>query len=406
MKDTIFSPADILLPDYTQDSPLWKCWSVIACDQHSSEMQYWDSAAGIVGDAPSTLNLILPEAYLETPKADEQKDKIKRTMLDVGTPLRRFDDALIYVERDLPGAGTRRGLLGRLDLEYYDYARDTDSAVRPTEQTVVDRLPPRVKVREKARYELPHTMVFADKFDEVMDFLTDRRAEMEKLYDFELMLGGGHLTGYLVEGEILRQTVKRIADYEASFTNNSMTYAVGDGNHSLAAAKLHYESHKGVPGYESSRWTLCEIVDVRDSAIVFEPIYRTVMTDDVGAFLSALSKICGEGEQRVTCITAEGEQEFSFAAPDHALTVGTLQNFIDRYIADHPETKCDYIHGEDAVRRLGAKPGHIGFIFRGVAKDELFTYVDTNGVLPRKAFSMGDSLSKRYYTEMRQIQKA
>lgn len=406
MKDTIFSPADILLPDYAGDSPLWKCWSVIACDQHSSETQYWDNAARIVGNAPSTLNLILPEAYLDTPKADEQKERIKRTMLDVGTPLRRFDDALIYVERDLPGAGIRRGLVGRLDLEYYDYTPDTNSAVRPTEQTVVDRLPPRVKVREKARYELPHTMVFADNFGNVMDFLTSSRDGMTKLYDFELMLGGGHLTGYLVEGELLEETVRRIADYEASFSDNAMTYAVGDGNHSLAAAKLHYESHKGVAGYESARWTLCEIVDVRDSAIVFEPIYRTVMTDDVDAFLSALSSHCGEGDQKILCITADGEKELAFSAPDHALTVGTLQNFIDSYIAAHPDTRCDYIHGEDAVRRLGQKPGYIGFIFRGVAKNELFPYVDANGVLPRKAFSMGDALSKRYYTEMRQIQKA
>lgn len=406
MKETIFSPADILLPDYPHDSSLWKSWSVIACDQHSSEMQYWDSAAEIAGDSPSTLNLILPEAYLDTPKAEAQKEKIKNTMLDVGTPLRRFDDALIYIERELPGAGIRRGIVGRLDLEYYDYTPDAVSAVRPTEQTVVDRLPPRVKVREKARYELPHTMVFADKFDSVMDFLTAHRDDMTKLYDFELMLGGGHLTGYLVDGEILKETVSRIADYEASFAGDAMTYAVGDGNHSLAAAKLHYESHKGVEGYESARWTLCEIVDVRDSAIIFEPIYRTVMTSDVDAFLTALSDICGEGEQKVTCITAEGERQFAFAAPDHALTVGTLQNFIDRYIAAHPDVKCDYIHGEDAVRRLGSKPGYVGFIFRGVAKEELFPYVDTNGVLPRKAFSMGDSLSKRYYTEMRQIQKA
>lgn len=405
MKETIFSPADILLPDYQSDAPLWTKWSVIACDQHSSEVQYWHDAADIVGDDPSTLNLILPEAYLGTPEAEAQKDRIRSAMQDVGVPLRRYDDAFVYVERSLPGAGMRRGIVGRLDLGYYDYRPDTVSAVRPTEQTVIDRLPPRVRVREKARYELPHTMVFADRFGGVMDFLTAHRDSMPKLYDFDLMLGGGHLTGYLVDGAILAQTVENIAQYESSFGSDEMVYAVGDGNHSLAAAKLHCEAHRGLPGFESARWTLCEIVDVTDPSIVFEPIYRTVMTDDTDAFLTALSEICGAGDQSVTCITPEGERSFSFAAPDHALTVGTLQNFIDRYIEGHPGTSCDYIHGEDSVRRLGAKAGHIGFLFRGVSKSELFPYVDKNGVLPRKAFSMGDALSKRYYTEMRQIKK-
>lgn len=418
MKETVFSPADVLLPDYAPDSPMWAKWSVIACDQHTSEIEYWHEASALVGDAPSTLNLMLPEAYLESGEEEAHKAKIRAAMSDPGVALRRFGDVLVYVERTLPGVGVRRGIVGRLDLEKYDYAPGSKSPIRPTEQTVVDRLPPRVKVRENATYELPHTMVFANAGGRITGFLAQRRDQMEKLYDFELMLGGGHLCGWLVDGEILEQTVEMIAEYESAVPEGAMSYAVGDGNHSLAAAKVHYEATKGLPGHESARYTLCEIVDVTDGAIVFEPIYRRIKTlGDPAPFFAkffealseAATEITGseapEGSQSVTTVSDGVERTFVFNAPDHALVVGTVQNLLDRFVAANPETKLDYIHGADTVRRIGRKPGRIGFLYRGVAKEELFDYVEKNGVLPRKAFSMGDSLSKRYYTELRRIKK-
>ena len=417
MESTVFSPADVLLPDYAPDSPLWTKWSVIACDQHTSEIEYWREVADLVGGAPSTLDLILPEAYLGTPDEAAQNERIAAAMKDPGVKLARYENSLVYVERTLPGVGVRRGIVGKLDLEKYDYAAGSKSAIRPTEQTVVDRLPPRVKVRETARYELPHTMVFSNAGGAITAFLASRRSETPPLYDFELMKDGGRLRGWLVEGEVLAQTVAMIAEYEANVPEGAMAYAVGDGNHSLAAAKAHYEATKGVAGRESARYTLCEIVDVTDPAIVFEPIYRRIKTlgeiaPFFDAFFSALSaeatEIEGEvpdGAQSITTVTADGERTFVFNSPDHALVVGTLQNFLDRFAASHPETLIDYIHGEGAVRRIGKKPGRIGFLYRGVAKEELFPYVGKNGVLPRKAFSMGDSLSKRYYTEMREIMR-
>lgn len=418
MKDTVFSPADVLLPDYASDSPMWQKWSVIACDQHTSEIEYWHEVSAIVGDAPSTLYLMLPEAYLETDEAKAHGEKIRAAMEDPGVALRRFGDVLIYVERDLPGVGVRRGIVGRLDLEKYDYGAFSKSPIRPTEQTVVDRLPPRVKVRESARYELPHTMVFANAGGAITAFLSAHTGEMEKLYDFELMLGGGRLRGWLVSGVTLETTIEMIAEYENAVPDGAMAYAVGDGNHSLAAAKVHYEATKGKEGYESARYTLCEIVDVTDPAIVFEPIYRRIKTlDDPEPFFkaffemlgSAATEITGSGvsddKQWVTTVNDGTERTFVFNEPDHALVVGTVQNLIDRFAASYPGTKVDYIHGADTVRRIGRKPGRIGFLYRGVAKEELFDYVEKNGVLPKKCFSMGDSLSKRYYTELRQIKK-
>jgi uncharacterized protein (DUF1015 family) len=397
---------------------MWVKWSVIACDQHTSEVEYWHEASGIVGDAPSTLNLMLPEAYLETDEAETHKDRIRAAMADPGVELRRFGDVLVYVERTLHGVGVRRGVVGRLDLERYDYTPGSKSVIRPTEQTVVDRLPPRVKVREKARYELPHTMVFANAKGAITGYLASQKEKMEKLYDFELMLGGGHLCGWLVDGEILEKVTDMIAEYEASVPDGAMAYAVGDGNHSLAAAKVHYDATKGIEGHESARYTLCEIVDVTDEAIVFEPIYRRIKTLEdpepfFRAFFDMLEKEATEitgsvvpaDRQWVTTINDGVERTFVFNEPDHSLVVGTVQNLIDRFAASYPGTKVDYIHGADTIRRIGKRPGRVGFLYKGVAKQELFEYVEKNGVLPKKAFSMGDSLSKRYYTELRQIKK-
>ena len=414
MPEQIFSPADILLPPYGPDSGDWEKWSVIACDQFTSEKEYWDKVRGTVNYAPSAFDLILPEAFLNTDEEEPHRKRIAESMNYLGGFLKKYPSSLVYVERTLKGCcvypdgtrcdGVRRGIVGKIDLECYDYTSGSASAVRPTEATVLDRIPPRMKIRGESAYELPHAMVFTDGALGIFDMLDSAKDRMTKLYDFELMLGGGHIAGYLIEGELLDLTVSKIAEYENSFTGDApVVYAVGDGNHSLAAAKAHYEATKGKAGYEAARWALCEIVDIAEDSIEFEPIYRIVKNCDRADLICELEKLSGDGEQKVTVVSGGEERELSFAGATHALTVGTLQNFIDAYVKAHPGTECDYIHGAGSLRSLAAQDNAVGFLFDGLKKEELFPYVQANGVLPRKTFSMGDSYSKRYYTEARQI---
>lgn len=406
MKDLIFSPADILLPNYSADSAEWTKWSVIACDQFTSEKEYWDKVRENINYAPSAFDLILPEAFLKTPNEEKHKVRIAESMGYLDGFLKKYENSLVYVERTLPGIGIRRGIVGKIDLEKYEYAAGSASAVRPTEATVLDRIPPRMKIRGESAYELPHVMVFTDGASEIISKLTASKESMEKLYDFELMLNGGHIAGYLISGELLEKVVSAISAYESSFDGeNPVIYAVGDGNHSLAAAKAHYEAKKGEIGYEASRYALCEIVDISESSIEFEPIYRIVKGCDTADMISELEKLSGEGTQKVCAIVGGVEKEFAFADATHALTVGTLQNFLDEYVKSHPEAECDYIHGVESLRALSTEEGVVGFLFDGMEKEELFPYVQTNGVLPRKTFSMGDSYSKRYYTEVRRIKE-
>ena len=226
MKETFFSPADILLPPYTPDDPAWCKWSVIACDQFTSEKQYWDSVAKITEGAPSAYSLILPEAYLGSEAEEVHKKTIAASMDTVGTFLKKYENVMVYVERTLEGAGVRRGLVGKLDLEKYDYSASSISPVRATEATVLERIPPRCRIRASSPFELPHVMVFADDKGGIISSLASRKNEMKKLYDFDLMLGGGHITAYLVDGEILRALLCNIADYEAE-KSGSVVYAMG-----------------------------------------------------------------------------------------------------------------------------------------------------------------------------------
>lgn len=409
MESTIFSPAGILLPRFPVGDEGWKKWSVIACDQFTSEKEYWEKVKEIAGSDPSALNLILPEAFLQTPMEEAHRQSIRKSMAKLPELMREFPDALIYVERTLPGGSVRKGLVGKLDLEKYDYAKGKASAIRPTEATVLERIPPRMKIRSESDYELPHVMVFCSAGNALTGAAEARKTELTKLYDFDLMLGGGHLTGYLLSGEAKRETLAAVEAYEASFTGpDALIYAVGDGNHSLAAAKAHYEAHKGEPGYENARYALCEIVDIADEAIEFEPIYRIVRNCDPNELLSVLSENAQSGKQNCTqqvkAICKAGEKIFSLR-PTHALTVGTLQNLIDAFLASHPGAECDYIHGVDSLKSLANAENTVGFLFDGMKKSELFPYIGQkqNGVLPRKTFSMGSSYSKRYYTEVRKI---
>ena len=402
---TIFSPADILLPGYNETDERWQSWSVIACDQFTSEPAYWEKAEEIIKASPSTLDYILPEAYLETEKEKAAAEKIAENMKTAAEKLKKFDNSMIYVERTLPDGRIRRGIVGKIDLEAYDFTPDSASPVRATEKTVVERIPPRVAVRKAATVELPHIMVFVDdekeKLTENLSFIKNK---LTKLYDFELMLGGGRAAGWLIDGEPLSDLLSRIEEYESS-KKGGVVYAVGDGNHSLASAKAHYENIKKELGDAAkdhpARFALAEIVSLRDESIEFEPIYRILKNCDPADVLSEMSKT-GESGKTVTAVTKNGREEYP-APAGHPLTVGALQQFIDSYVSTHPGVTCDYIHGEDTLVSLAQADNTVGFLFDGVEKSELFGYVTSNGTLPRKTFSMGEAKSKRYYLEARKI---
>lgn len=398
---TIFSPAAMLLP---QDPSRF---AVIACDQFTQDPTYWKACRDFISSAPSALDYILPEAYLGTPLEDTQKEVIREHMRAFTPEAMIPYDGLVYVERTLPGGAIRTGIVGKLDLEAYDYTKGSRSPIRATEETVLERIPPRCRIREEAAIELPHILVLVDDAA-LFAMLRDTRDTLATLYDCELMEGGGHIRGYAVTGAVLARTMEEIAAYEAAHADG-VVYAMGDGNHSLAAAKAHYENLKKSLGDAAkahpARYALCEITGLSEPSLVFEPIYRVLTGCDPADVLSALHKVTkpGDGSETITVLCGDYTETLHFTAPTHALTVGSLQDFLDDYKKAHPGVSCDYIHGEDALRALAKAENTIGFLFDGMAKDELFPYVAAHGTLPRKTFSMGEAKSKRYYLEARVI---
>jgi len=410
MKKTVFSPADILLPPYSPADERWNKYAVIACDQFTSEPEYWQKAEDIVKEELSALGLVLPEAYLETDREEEQKNVVRRNMKSVAERLALHENCLVYVERTLPGGALRRGIVGKLDLCEYDFSPDSHSAVRATEQTVVERIPPRVSVRREAQIELPHVMIFAnDRERRLIEPLTLLKNGMPLLYDFPLMLGGGQIRGYKIEGELLCRVMEAVSEYESG-VKDGLVYAMGDGNHSLASAKAHFEELRAVLGEEKAmthpaRYALVEMVNLFEDSIEFEPIYRILTGEGALGFadhLARLSEPEDDGGQQVTVVLGEKAVSVKLSAR-HALTVGSLQILIDEYINNNPKTKCDYIHGLDSLSALCKEEGSVGFVFPGVQKEDLFAYVAENGTLPRKTFSMGTAEEKRYYIEGRKI---
>ena len=405
---TLFSPADICLPKLQlSQKDEWTKWAVIACDQFTSDPGYWENAAQIRKGSASALDLVLPEAFLGTDVEKQHKAAIARHMAEVEFAVYR--DSLIWVERKLPDGRVRQGILGKIDLEKYDYSVGSVSAVRATEATVLDRIPPRRAIREAAVYELPHVLLLIDDKNGLFQRIAAKKKEFETLYEFDLMLGGGSIAGSRIYGDALNDITDWIAEYETSVVGD-LIYAVGDGNHSLASAKAFYEKVKAEHGDAAldhpARYALVELTALQSRALDFEPIYRVVTDCDVNDFLAELNQIAGEKKrcaQTVRLITAAEDRELSFLKKSHSLTVGTLQNFIDTYIENHPGVKCDYIHDEEALMDLAKRENSVGFLFGGMKKNELFPYVQKNGTLPRKTFSMGEARSKRYYIEARKI---
>lgn len=413
MDETIFSAATVALPPFAPQDAQWESWSVIACDQFTSEPAYWEQVQAIAGDSPSAYHLILPEAYLGTEQEARHRRQITEHMEKLDDWLCRLPDTLIYLERTLPDGKIRRGLIGKFDLEAYDYHTGSGSFIRATEATVLERIPPRCAIRQASAYELPHVMAFyTDPEQRILQPILRERDHLRCVYQTRLMLGGGFAAGYALEGAVLRQVLTEIALYEAGRrAAGGLGYAIGDGNHSLAAAKAHYENQKKrlgeAAGTHASRYALVELVSLEDEAIQFEPIYRLVTGCAKEELLSAFSSVVQEDDgtgQQITVVTAEGKQSFSFRHPTHSLTVGTLQDFLDSYKETHPQLVCDYIHGEASLCELAKAEDAVGFLFAGMKKEELFPYVEQGKVLPRKTFSMGEAKSKRYYLELRKIE--
>ena len=413
-----YKSADILLPDFKKHKA--EKWSVVACDQFTSEPEYWHSAEELVGDAPSTLNMILPEVYLE--ETEDRIEKINECMKKYASELLcEHPDAMIYVRRTQSDETVRHGIVMAIDLEAYDYKKGATALIRATEATVIERIPPRVAIRRNASLELPHVMLLVDDpSDNVFSALRDKKIS-DAIYDFELMMGGGHITGCMLsdaDKENVSAALDALITPEAmaeKYGNSSLApllFAVGDGNHSLATAKATYEEIKAKLGNAAvdhpARYALVEVVNIHDESLKFEPIYR-IMTDvDADDVLSSLAAyidtLDGTAEpQEIDYIYAGKEGSLTVSAPKQQLTVGTLQIFIDEYIKSHEGVKVDYIHGEDSVKTLAQKPNSIGFMFDGMAKSQLFKTVIFDGALPRKTFSMGHAVDKRYYLECRKI---
>ena len=412
-------------------------WAVIACDQYTSDPAYWAEVRRYVGTSPSTLDLILPEVYLTDPEVETRIKEINRRMQTylqekILVPLA---PGLILVDRRTPHVPSRKGLLLAIDLEKYDYRPGSKSLIRPTEETIADRLPPRLKIRTGAALELPHILLLLDDPDRtVIEPLFAQKTKLTPIYDFELMMNGGHLTGYhLTDPQLLAETFAGLArlitpaataaKYGAG--EEPFLFAVGDGNHSLATAKAYWEKVKAETADPAAlashpaRYCLVEVVNLYDEGVVFHPIHRLLFNVDPEEFLRELQSALpcrvttAPGNGPVPPVPA-GSRCFPFVSRtisgkitlDEAagkLLVAAVQAFLDGYLRRHPATRIDYTHGTEATRKLAAQPGNLGLFLPPLPKEELFPTVVRDGALPRKTFSMGEAEEKRFYFEARRI---
>ena len=426
-KTPCFSPAHILLP--SEQIPVGQ-WGCVACDQFTSDRSYWEKAAQAAAGGPSTLDLILPEVYLEEDDVDARISAIHAAMDDyTRNVLTRAVDGFIYVERTEQSGRVRQGLVGKIDLEAYSYAEGAVPAIRPSEHTVESRIPPRMAVRRGARLETPHIMMLADDPGcTLIEPIGEKKEQLRKVYEGDLMLNGGHIAGWAVEDPALLAQIDSAlnalgsqeafdARYPQAKGGAPLTLAVGDGNHSLATAKACWEELKKTLTPEQAenhpaRWCLAEVCNVHSPAIEIEPIHRVLFNVDCATVLlslitwsdSNMAGCCfgGSKKQPFTLAGPHMANVLSFEDPTEPLTVGTIDDFISDYIERHPEAKVDYVHDEPAVRAL-CKQGAVAFLMPPFAKSDLFRGVVMGGVLPRKTFSMGHAEEKRYYIECRKI---
>ena len=414
------SKADILLPKNAD----MKKWSVVACDQYTSEPDYWTEVENIVGDSPSTYNLVLPEIYLEN---DDVEERIKTVNNNMNNYISEgvfscYNSSYIYVERTQKNGLIRKGIIAAVDLEDYDYTRGSKSAIRATEGTVAERIPPRLKVRLNAKLELPHVMLLIDDDKKrIIEHIGENKSSMKKVYDFDVMMDSGHLCGWLLTDELadyLETEIAKLSDLSAFNSKYDVSeeyplvFAVGDGNHSLATAKEYYNITKEKIGDKAlsspARYALAEIVNLHDDSLVFEAIHRVVFDIDVSDFENKIQGACelvddDAADGQIFYLVADSNiKKYRIKNPTANLTVGSIQNFIDNYISQNGG-RVDYIHGDDVVKELCEKHKACGIILDAMDKGDLFKTVIIDGALPRKTFSMGDACDKRFYNEARII---
>lgn len=415
-----FSPADILVPAVKEPEK----WSVVACDQYTSQPEYWRETADIVGSAPSALNLVFPEIYLKDADFDARISRINEHMnqyINDGL-FKENTGSYFYIERTVANGKVRRGLIGKIDLTQYDYNKGSESLIRATEGTVLERIPPRVKIRENAPLELPHVMLLIDdETDAVIGRAAAKKNTYEQVYDFNLMQGGGNIKGWRLNNDAAAEVdlaLKVLEDRTAFEKKYGVTgkkvlqFAVGDGNHSLATAKECYNRLTANLTPEEAinhpaRYALVELVNLHDPALEFEAIHRVVFGINPEHLLNELFKhyecVYGAAEgQSFDYVTKGNFGAITVKNPASALAVGTLQLFLDDYLARFGG-KIDYIHGKDVTESLAREDGNIGFILPAMEKPDLFKTVILDGALPRKTFSMGEACEKRFYLEARRI---
>lgn len=396
----LLNKADILVPKNIDFAK----WSVVACDQYTSEREYWDRVSDYVGDEPSTLKLVYPEAYLS--EGDSRIEKINSEMkkyLDGGI-FTEFKNALIYTERTLAGGRKRCGIIGAVDLEEYDFSKGSKSRIRATEGTVEERIPPRVKIRENAPLELPHVIILIN--DDKKSIIPEN-PEGEIIYDFELMENGGHLRGYVLSDKDSNEIIEKINVYAKNAKDN-LAFAVGDGNHSLATAKTCWENiKKNLTDEEKknhpARYCLAEIENIYDESLEFEPIHRVLFDVDPEKVVSELKDFSPADEKnghKIEYVYGDKKGEIYLDKNEYKLAVGAVQKFID-----NAGYEVDYIHGEDTVLELSKEDERLGIILPKPSKADLFESVIKDGALPRKTFSMGEANEKRFYFEAKRIQQ-
>lgn len=415
--EKIFVPGDILLP---KDADM-ALWSVIACDQFTSQPEYWDGLDKKIGDNPSTLRLMLPEAYLEIRDESVETEKINAAMEDYlsGGVFETVENSFIYAQRDMTVGEKRRGILGLIDLEAYDYKAEAKTPVRCTEGTVESRLPPRVRVRRDAALEMPHVVVLTDDPGWTM---FQGLEEGEILYDFDLMDGGGHIIGRRITGELAEKVQAAFAslcDKEyveekyALSGREPVVIAMGDGNHSLATAKLCWEDIK--PRLSESerkthpaRYSLVELVNIHDKSIVFEPIHRVIFETDTDKFFAEAEEYFksisrGNSEpHELTLLCAKERRKVILYGCSIGESIALTQKFCENYVNQHGG-KLDYIHDDDTAIEMSEKPGCCGLLLPSPEKNELFASIIRSGAFPAKSFSIGPARDKRYYLECRKI---
>ncbi len=397
---------DILVPNNCDHQK----WSVVACDQFTSERGYWEKLKDFVGEANSTLKLIFPEAYLEDGDKDERIDNINRTMKEYldGGVFKTLKDSFIVCKRTTASGISRLGIVLAVDLEDYCFTHPSNAHIRSTEGVVLDRIPPRLKIRQDAPVELPHIMLLIDdRKHSVIEHVWAARKGLEKVYDFDLNMGGGHLEGYRIDSQIVIDAFEKYVDSVQDLYGtgkNDFIFAVGDGNHSLATAQAHWNRIKegltdAQKAVHPARFALCEVENLHDDGIVFEPIHRFVF--GIGEDFVRYMQANLSGEKEVKAFDKNGEYVLRVDRIG-AKAIKDIQNVIDEYLKLHGGS-VDYIHGIEHLKDVASRNDGVAIAMPKIEKDELFDYVLKNGTLCRKAFSMGEAEEKRYYFEAKKI---